>query len=130
MKVFIKYKSIIKYEDYQETIEYDAPGQFIGDEEEFEISFKIQGNSFKIARRAGYLLLTNNDSLLQVGEEELLNDYQTPYGTLELVTQLEKYNFSKGTIRFKYALWQNEVKVNDIFVIVNIIEKDEPDENI
>lgn len=130
MKVNIKYKSIIKYEDYRDTIEYNSQGHYDEHGDDFELVFTTDGNRIKIEKAGDSIYLYNNDSKLVLCDEELLNDYSTPYGTFEFVTKLDKFEYLKPNLKIKYTLSQNDERVNEIFVVVKIMEKDDGDENI
>ncbi len=130
MKVNIKYKSIIKYEDYRDTIEYYSQGHYDERGDDFELVFTTDGNRIKIEKLGDSIYLYNNDSRLVLRDEELLNDYSTPYGSVELVSKLDKFEYLKPNLKIKYTLSQNDEKVNEVFVVVKIMEKDDGDENI
>lgn len=130
MKVKIRYKSIIKYDEHQETIEYQETGEYLINDSGFSLEFTSQGNKIAIEQRDEQIFLTNNQATLVVAYQKLLNDYQTPYGSIELESDLLLFEYRKPNLKIKYQLSKDEVKISDIFIVVNIIEGEAVDENI
>ncbi len=120
MKVRIRYRSIIKYDEHQETIEYQEVGEYVETESGFTLNFFANGNTIGIEKRDELIYLTNNQATLVVGEMELLNDYQTQYGNIELESRLLMFQHCKPNLKIKYALCANDVKISDVFIVVNI----------
>lgn len=130
MKVKIRYKSIIKYEEHQETIEYQEVGEYLETDSGFRLTFVSGGNKIGIEKKGERIYLTNNQATLVISSMKLLNDYHTPYGSIELESEMLMFQHRKPNLKIKYALSKEEIKISDIFIVVNIKEGDVADENI
>lgn len=118
-KINIQYKSIFKYEDHHETVQYKARGTYEKDNHKTKISFYQDDTKIEITIRQDDVLLTHGRSMLNLSyHRKIMNHYYTEYGMIELQTELLTLEYDKQ-IKLKYILYDNGHKISDVYVLVN-----------
>lgn len=114
----IKYRNIFKYEDHQEVVKIDKNGYL----EEFDdckvISF-VKDKPIKVEIKADEVVLHNGTSVLYlVLNKDVLNDYQTDYGTIPLKTRLIHYE-AGNNIKIKYELYDGSNLISHVYMMIS-----------
>ncbi len=118
-KIQIKYKSIFKYDDHHETVQYQARGTYEKDDQKLKISFYQDDTKIEITIRNQDVLLVHGRSILNLSyHRKIMNHYYTEYGMIELQTELLTLEYDKQ-IKLKYILYDNGHKISDVYVLVN-----------
>ena len=114
----IKYRTIFKYEEHQEVVKFDEKGYLEKLEDCQVISFK--GDSLiKIKLRQDEVVLHNGDSILRLALDcDVLNDYQTEFGSVSLTTRLVQYEIG-NTIKIKYELYDGNSLVSNVYMMLS-----------
>ena len=120
----IHYKAIFKQDGDQQTVEYKARG-FMRMGLKTSLHFQTSQGKIQISYDEKEVFLQNGNSLLRFHKEKTLwNQYQLPYGTVELKTELLKFQTSHDLIKMKYALYDHQGLISTVYVMVTF--KDEP----
>lgn len=120
----IHYKAIFKQDGDQQTVEYKARG-FMRMGLKTSLHFQMSQGKIQISYDEREVFLQNGNSLLRFHKEKTLwNQYQLPYGTVELKTELLKFQTSHDLIKMKYALYDHQGLISTVYIMVTF--KDEP----
>lgn len=122
MKKIIKvnYRSVFKYDDHQESIKYNGHGYLEEFDNKIVISYQDQ-NNIKIELFDDEVRLHNGTSVLRlVKNRDILNNYQTEYGVIDLRTRLISYE-NGNSVKVKYELYDGLNLLSQVYVIVNYI---------
>lgn len=115
----VKYRSIFKYENQQESINFDTNGYLNRlDDKHLEISF-VADKQIKIEIENEQVILHNGNSVLkmQLGKD-IQNNYQTEYGSVLLKCRLLSLQ-SENPLKLKYELYDGEELISSVYVIVS-----------
>ena len=105
------------HEGERETVEINASGTIHDQEDKTKVYFENEGHLFEIIFDQNTLKLKQNESVLHFAlDEDIDNDYQTPYGTLSLQTSLERLTIKEDVVHIKYHLKQNDVLVSTVYM--------------
>lgn len=114
----IHYKAIFKQDGDKQTVEYKAKG-FISIGQKTSLHFQTSQGKIQISFDEKEVHLQNGDSLLRFHREKTLwNHYQLPYGTIELKTELLRFQTSHDLIKMKYALYDHQGLISTVYVMV------------
>lgn len=118
-KAQIRYKSIFKYDDHQETINYHVKGFYEENAYLKKISFINEGKKIElIIQKQMITLINGNAKLLLKYQEKINNLYQTPYGEMEIITELITFH-DFGNIKLKYRLYDNQEIISEVYLLVD-----------
>lgn len=121
-KINIQYKSIFKYDDHHETVQYKARGTYEKDDHKTKISFYQDDTKIEITIRQNEVLLTHGRSMLNLSyHRKIMSHYYTEYGMIELQTELLTLEYN-NPIKLKYRLYDNGHKISDVYVLVHYQE--------
>lgn len=116
----VNYRSVFKYDDHQESIKYNGHGYL----EEFDNKIVIRyqdKNNIKIELFDDEVRLYNGASVLRlVKNRDILNNYQTEYGVIDLRTRLISYE-NGNSVKVKYELYDGLSLLSQVYVIINYI---------
>ncbi len=115
----LNYKSIFKYTDHHETVQYKVRGTYLQDETKERISFFHDDKKIEITIRGQDVILTHGSSMLNLSyHRRVFNHYQTPYGMIDLYSELVL--LEKGHhIKMKYILSDQKEKISEVYMMVN-----------
>lgn len=115
----LNYKSIFKYDDHHETVKYKSKGTYFKDDKKERITFYQDDTKIEITIRGNDVLLINGHSMLNLTyHRKVFNHYQTPYGLIELYTELMTLEHERN-IKLIYMLYDGIQKISEVYVLVN-----------
>lgn len=115
----LNYKSIFKYDDHHETVQYKAQGIYFKNDKIERISFFQDDTKIEITIKGNDVLLINGSSMLNLSyHRKVFNQYQTPYGFVELYTELFTLEHERN-IKLIYMLYDGKQKISEVYVLVN-----------
>lgn len=116
----VNYRSVFKYDDHQESIKYAGHGYLEEFDSKIEIGYQDQ-NKIKIELYENEVRLHNGASILRLVEgRDILNEYQTEYGVIDLRTRLISYEFGDN-VKIKYALYDGLNLISQVYIMLNYI---------
>lgn len=119
----IHYKAIFKQDGDQQTVEYKAKG-YICYGQKTSLYFQTSQGKIQISYDDKEVHLKNGDSLLRFHKEKMVwNQYQLPYGMVELKTELMKFQSGDDVLKMKYALYDHQGLISTVYIMVTF--KDE-----
>lgn len=117
----IKYRNIFKYEDHQETVKIDKNGYLEEIDGKQVISFKAD-KEMKIELKEDEVLLFNGNSILTlVSGKDVLNHYQTDYGSILLKTRLIYFETGNNAIKIKYELYDGSNLISCVYMLLSYL---------
>lgn len=115
----LNYKSIFKYDDHHETVKYKTTGTYMKDDKKEKITFIQNDTKIEITIRGNDVTLINGSSILNLTyHRKVFNHYQTPYGLIELYTELVILQHEQN-IKLKYILNDGIEQISEVYVLVN-----------
>lgn len=115
----LNYKSIFKYADHHETVQYQARGTYLQDEKKQRISFFQDDQKIEITIAGQDVTLVHGNSMLNLSyHRRVFNFYQTPYGMIELYGELVILENDRN-IRLKYILSDRKEKISEVYMMIN-----------
>lgn len=118
--VKIKYKSIFKYPEHQETLNFSGVGAVLN-KDGTRIIFEDKNISFDILIKKDEVLLKNNNTSITLKKNKVVtNDYHTQYGTC-LINCMLKSVSNHGDIKIVYDLLDNGEVVCTVYIIISLI---------
>lgn len=115
----LNYKSIFKYDDHHETIQYKAKGIYLKTEKKEQITFFQDGIKIEITIKGKDVLLINGHSILNLTyHRKVFNYYQTSYGLIEIYTELVMLEHNKN-VKLKYILYDGTHQISEVYILIN-----------
>lgn len=120
----IKYKSIFKYPEHQETLSYEAIGSIeIG--ESHHIRFKDQDILFNLTIKGDQAILKNNDNTILLMKDVITtNEYNTPYGTCMIQCKLKSIEINTG-YKIVYDIVDQDEVVSSVYIMIRYFNVEE-----
>ncbi len=120
--VQLQYKSIFKYKDHHETVQYQAKGTYLKDEKKEQLSFYHDDQKIEITIRGQDVTLVHGPSLLSLSyHRRLFNHYATPYGMIELYGELVSLHHDRN-IQMKYVLSDESEIISEVYLLIRYEE--------
>lgn len=120
-RILIKYKSIFKYEEHQETLKYQGQGIVISKNNGIKIQFEDKGIHFDLFLSEEKSVLKNNDNTIElIMNKETKNSYNTPYGTCDVNCILKAINLS-GDYKIIYDIVSGQEIISTVYIIISLI---------
>ena len=117
----INYRSVFKYEDHNESVDYHEVGTLNTLDEGRVISFSHDGNHMEIGLYDSYISLRNGKANLKlVQDRRILNQYVTDYGIMDLTTKLVSQDTNNG-VKIKYQLYDGGTLMSEVYVLVTYV---------
>lgn len=118
----IHYKSIFKYKDHHETVQYKARGTYLKDDKKERFSFYQDDQKNEITIRGQDVTLIHGHSMLSLSyHRRLFNHYSTPYGMIELYGELVSLERGRN-LKMKYILSDESEIISEVYVLVSYEE--------
>lgn len=115
----LNYKSIFKYDDHHETVKYQSKGTCVKDDKKERITFYQNDKKIEITIKGNDVLLVNGNAMLNLSyHRRVFNYYQTPYGLIELYTELVTLEHERN-IKLIYMLYDGKQKISEVYVLIN-----------
>lgn len=119
--VKVKYHSVFKYDNHQESIKFDTNGYLENQDDCKIISFK-RDTEIKIKIMDNKVILHNGKSILHLAlNDEILNEYQTEYGVVLLKTRLISCE-SGNPFKIRYELYDEENLISSVYLMVSYLK--------
>lgn len=117
----IHYKAIFKQNEETETIEYKAKGILYKDKQT-QVSFETKEGTICMTYSQEEVLLSHGHSQLQFHfDKSTWNDYQLPYGSVPLKTNLLKFEANDERIKMKYELHDQGGLISTVYLMMTLI---------
>ncbi len=117
--VKVKYKAIFKYPEHSEVMDYQGIGELITNQGK-QLIFTSEKQKFNIKIVDDVVFLQNNNTNLKLQKDtEILNTYNSPYGTLQLTTKLMQLQY-EGAIKINYTLLEGEEPLCQVYILINL----------
>lgn len=117
----VKYHSIFKYDNHQESIKFDTNGYLENKNDGKIIRFK-KDTEIKIEAMEDKVVLHNGKSILHLAlNEEILNKYQTEYGVVLLKTRLLSCE-SGNPFKIRYELFDGENLISSVYLMISYLK--------
>lgn len=115
----LNYKSIFKYDDHHETVKYQSKGTYVKDDKKERITFYQNDKKIEITMKGNDVLLVNGNAMLNLSyHRRVFNYYQTPYGLIELYTELVTLEHERN-IKLIYMFYDGKQKISEVYVLIN-----------
>lgn len=117
----IYYKTIFKSQGESETVEYKAVGVF-HKEEKMHLYFDTKDGTIHIIYDDNGVELKHGQSVLYFQyDKEVWNQYQIPYGELQLKTKLLLFEANEQRIKMKYELYDFQGLISTVYMFVQML---------
>lgn len=114
-----KYKSIFKYPEHQESLEYEGIG-IIECSEVDRIVFKSKDIVFNLTISSSEAILKNNGNTIFLKKDQItMNDYQTPYGVCTIQCKLKSIIKLNG-YKIVYDIMDGSDVVSTVYIMISI----------
>ena len=105
-KIKVNYKSIFKYDDHHETVQFKSDGTYNNNQ---KIEIVLKGNE---------MTLVNGPSLLNLSHHRKIgNHYHTEYGMIELFTELITMEHDRY-LKVKYILSDGHQQLSEVYLMM------------
>lgn len=117
----VKYRSVFKYDNHQETIKFDTNGYLKTTSNGKMISFKGD-KEIKIEIMLDKVILHSGKSMLHlVLNDEIVNEYETDYGVVLLKTKLISYQY-ENPLKLRYELYDGNNLISSVYLMVSYLQ--------
>lgn len=121
--IIVQYKAIFQQDGQQDTIAYKAQGKLHQKEETTTITFKHDQEIIEIQYDLQHVILKHGQSLLYFQyDQDCFNQYQLPYGTINMTTRLLKFSTVHQNIHMKYQLLQQNEIISTVYLMLQVQE--------
>lgn len=118
--IYVNYKAIFKYPEHKETISYKERGYFQNIDNTKSIVFDSGENHIEIHIKQHEVQLKNNYTTIRlVKERKIINQYQSEYGMMELITKLILLE-DGDTIKIKYQLFDHQTMISEVYILITM----------
>lgn len=116
--IYVNYKAIFKYPEHKETISYKEKGYFQHVNNTKIITFDSEQDHIEIHLSKQEVHLKNNHTTIRlVKDRKILNQYQSEYGVMELITKLILLE-DGNTIKIKYQLFDYQSMISEVYILI------------
>ncbi|MGX8679929.1 MAG: hypothetical protein ACSW8B_00910 [bacterium] len=124
MRCHIQYKCIYVYGKDRDTLTYYEPGFFDREDDMYVMSFQATGETITLRYNDRQVILKHGPSVLKLDlTQDLDNDYQAVYGSLNLRTHVVSLEARKHVLKLVYELNQSERLVR-VYLLARVVESE------
>ena len=117
-KIKVNYKSIFKYDDHHETVQFKSDGTYEKGFDKERFVFYNNNQKIEIVLKGNEMTLVNGPSLLNLSHHRKIgNHYHTEYGMIELFTELITMEHDRY-LKVKYILSDEHQLLSEVYVMM------------
>ena len=114
----VNYKSIFKYDDHHETVQFKSDGIYEKGFDKEKFTFYNNDQKIEIILKGKEMTLANGPSLLNLSyHRKIGNHYHTDYGMIELFTELITMEHDRY-LKVKYILSDEHQQLSEVYVMM------------
>lgn len=114
----VNYKSIFKYDDHHETVQFKRDGIYEKGFDKEKFTFYNNDQKIEIILKGKEMTLANGPSLLNLSyHRKIGNHYHTDYGMIELFTELITMEHDRY-LKVKYILSDEHQQLSEVYVMM------------